>query len=116
MPSKSITSKQQQWLRHGKAADTADGSLTDYASRHDLSVKALYQWKIKLITHSKISSMKLAHESLPGDLDKLKEMVLQLHDNLSDGSRAGYCLFTEQRIAQKNQFTRYSLLATGEGR
>jgi len=49
MPSKTITSKQQQWLQHVKAADTGDGSLTDYASRHDLSVKALYQWKTKLI-------------------------------------------------------------------
>ncbi len=49
MPSQPITSKQQQWLEHVKAADTGDGSLTDYASRHDLSVKTLYQWKSKLI-------------------------------------------------------------------
>ena len=49
MPSRPITSKQQQWLRHVKAADTGDCSLTDYAFRHDLSVKTLYQWKTKLI-------------------------------------------------------------------
>ncbi len=49
MPSQPITSKQQQWLEHVKAADTGDGSLTDYVSRLDLSVKTLYQWKSKLI-------------------------------------------------------------------
>ncbi len=49
MPSQPITSKQQHWLEHVKAADTGDESLTDYASRHDLSVKTLYQWKTKLI-------------------------------------------------------------------
>ena len=49
MPAKSITTKQRHWLRHVKAADTSDGTLSDYASRHELSVKALYQWKTKLI-------------------------------------------------------------------
>jgi len=49
MLAKPITRTQQQWLRHVKSADTGEGSLTDYASRHDLSVKALYQWKTKLI-------------------------------------------------------------------
>ena len=49
MPSKPITSKQSEWLQHVKAADTSDDTLADYASRHDLSVKTLYQWKTKLI-------------------------------------------------------------------
>ena len=66
MPSKPISSKQQQWLQHVKSADTEKGTLTDYASRHDLSVKTLYQWKAKLIQlglYSPTSSFVPVHRS-----------------------------------------------------
>ena len=49
MPTKPMTAKQRHWLDHVKAADTSDGPLSDYASKHDLNLKALYQWKTKLI-------------------------------------------------------------------
>ena len=49
MPAKPITAKQSHWLHHVKAADASDGTLSDYASEHSLNLKALYQWKTKLI-------------------------------------------------------------------
>lgn len=49
MPEKPLTAKQRHWLHHVKAADASDGTLFDYASAHNLNLKALYQWKTKLI-------------------------------------------------------------------
>ena len=49
MPAKPMTARQRHWLEHVKAAEASDGTLSDYASRHDLNLKALYQWKTKLI-------------------------------------------------------------------
>ncbi len=49
MPAKPITAKQRHWLGHIKAADTSDGTLSDYAAKHDLNLKSLYQWKTKLL-------------------------------------------------------------------
>ena len=49
MPAKIITTKQRHWLHHVKTADAGDGTLSDYAREHSLNLKALYQWKTKLI-------------------------------------------------------------------
>ena len=49
MRSKSKTVKQSYWLRQVTAADASDGTLSEYAAEHGLEIKALYQWKTKLI-------------------------------------------------------------------
>ena len=43
-----ITNRQQHWLDHIAAADASSGSLVEYARRHDMKVKQLYQWKTAL--------------------------------------------------------------------
>jgi|TARA_B110000483_G_scaffold198246_1_gene237339 hypothetical protein len=49
MPTKPITAKQRDWLRHIKATEAEGVSLSRYAEGHDLNIKSLYQWKSKLI-------------------------------------------------------------------
>jgi len=44
-----LTTKQQYWLNHVKAAEDSAGTIAEYASRHNLRLKTLYQWKSKLI-------------------------------------------------------------------
>lgn len=43
-----ITERQQYWLDHIKAATASDGTMADYAVRHELKVGVLYEWKRKL--------------------------------------------------------------------
>lgn len=43
-----ITERQQYWLDHIKAATASDGTMADYAARHELKVGVLYEWKRKL--------------------------------------------------------------------
>jgi len=49
MLAKTMTHKQQLWLDHVKAADSSEGTIADYALSHHLKLKALYQWKSKLV-------------------------------------------------------------------
>lgn len=49
MLAKPTTDKQRYWLKHVKAADLSDGTLTEYAAINTISLKSLYQWKTKLI-------------------------------------------------------------------
>ena len=49
MLAKTTSQKQRYWLDHVKAADLSDGTIADYASKTNISLKSLYQWKTKLI-------------------------------------------------------------------
>lgn len=49
MLAKTMTDRQRYWLKHVKAADLSDHSITEYAIAHDVSLKGLYQWKTKLM-------------------------------------------------------------------
>ena len=49
MVAKPRTAKQIYWLRQVTAAYACDGTLSEYATENGLQVKALYQWKTKLI-------------------------------------------------------------------
>jgi len=49
MLAKPTTDKQRYWLKHVKAADLSDGTITEYAATNTISLKSLYQWKTKLI-------------------------------------------------------------------
>lgn len=49
MLAKTITEKQRYWLKHVRAADISDGTISEYAATNTLSLKSLYQWKVKLI-------------------------------------------------------------------
>lgn len=42
---KSLTAKQQYWFDHITAAQHNSQSLSDYAVQHNLSIKALYNWR-----------------------------------------------------------------------
>ena len=44
----SITERQQYWLDHVKAAAAFEGTMAEYATRHELKVGVLYEWKRKL--------------------------------------------------------------------
>ena len=48
MLTKPKTAKQAYWLKHLTAASACDDSLSEYAIKHGLNIKALYQWKSKL--------------------------------------------------------------------
>ena len=41
----SLTKKQRFWLNHIQSAQSQGLSLSRYASQHDLSLKALYNWR-----------------------------------------------------------------------
>lgn len=43
--SKPLTVKQQFWFDHISAAQASAQPLSDYAAEHNLSVKALYNWR-----------------------------------------------------------------------
>jgi len=43
--SKPLTVKQQFWFDHISAAQASAHPLSDYAAEHNLSVKALYNWR-----------------------------------------------------------------------
>ena len=45
---KVITERQQYWLDHIQAAAASDGTMAEYAARHELKVGVLYEWKRKL--------------------------------------------------------------------
>ena len=42
---KPLSAKQQYWFDHTAAAQRNSQSLSDYASKHNLSIKALYNWR-----------------------------------------------------------------------
>ena len=42
---KPLTAKQQYWFDHIAAAQRNSQSLSDYATQHNLSLKALYNWR-----------------------------------------------------------------------
>ena len=42
---KPLTTKQQYWFDHIAAAQHNAQSLSDYAAQHNLSIKALYNWR-----------------------------------------------------------------------
>lgn len=42
---KPLTAKQQYWFDHITAAQHNSQSLSDYAVQHNLSIKALYNWR-----------------------------------------------------------------------
>jgi hypothetical protein len=48
MLTKPKTAKQAYWLKHLTAVYACDDSLSKYAIKHGLKIKALYQWKSKL--------------------------------------------------------------------
>ena len=50
-----LTLKQQLWLDHVQAADASDGSMAAYAVEHNISAKALYAWKTRLIRQKRYS-------------------------------------------------------------
>ena len=49
MLAKTTTHRQRYWLKHVEAADVSDGTIAEYATSHDVSLKLLYQWKSKLM-------------------------------------------------------------------
>ena len=49
MLAKTTTHRQRYWLKHVEAADLSDGSIAEYATANDVSLKGLYQWKSKLM-------------------------------------------------------------------
>ncbi len=48
MLTKPKTAKQTYWLKHLMAASACGDSWPEYAIKHGLKIKALYQWKSKL--------------------------------------------------------------------
>ena len=48
MLTKPKTAKQTYWLKHLMAVRVCDDSWSEYAIKHGLKIKALYQWKSKL--------------------------------------------------------------------
>ena len=42
-PQQALPENQQRWLEHVQAAAKVGGTFNDYAQRHGLSVKKLYQ-------------------------------------------------------------------------
>ena len=42
---KSLTAKQQYWFDRIESAQRNSQSLSDYAAQHNLSIKALYNWR-----------------------------------------------------------------------
>ena len=49
MLAKTTTYKLRYWLKYVEASDLSDGTITEYATSHDISLKGLYQWKTKLM-------------------------------------------------------------------
>ena len=45
MLAKHTTDKQRYWLKHVKAADLSDGTITEYAATNTISLKSLYTVK-----------------------------------------------------------------------
>lgn len=55
---KPLTVKQQYWFDHIAAAQHNSQSLSDYAAQHNLSLKALYNWRWTFSKNSHKSSTK----------------------------------------------------------
>ena len=54
--SKPLTLKQQYWFDHITAAQQNSQALSDYAAQHNLSTKALYNWRWKFSTKKQTAS------------------------------------------------------------
>jgi len=48
MQTKTLTEKQQYWLKHIEAIDKFDGTLKQYAADHSLVLQDIYSWKSQL--------------------------------------------------------------------
>jgi len=55
-PNKPLTTKQHYWLNHIHAADKAGISLSEYAKKHKLKLKSLYNYRWKLSQQGKIKT------------------------------------------------------------
>ena len=76
MLAKTTTHRQRYWLKHVEAADISDGTIAEYATVNDISLKGLYQWKTKLM---KLKLYQPAPPSSGSDFMPAKPSASQMH-------------------------------------
>ena len=74
-PKSAVTERQQFWLDHIKAAEAGGGTLVDYAAKHDLKVRDLYEWKRKLTRRGLLPGKRVSRAFVPVSMSSVPRSV-----------------------------------------